>query len=80
MLEITAMARMRTDAIVTGEIAFGAGARRLALLLAAIMILATGCYSVPRLPNGADYIDERTGQPVTQVPQENLDKQWPQKY
>jgi hypothetical protein len=46
-------------------------------------MLVTGCrtFYEPGYPKKQDqYIDERTGQPVPEVPEENYGKQWPQKY
>jgi hypothetical protein len=54
---------------------------RLALLVAALTVLVTACgtFCAPGTPKDV-YVDERTGQPVPEIPEENYGKQWPQKY
>jgi hypothetical protein len=54
-----------------------------AALLLPMLLLAAGCgtFYESDYPKKQDqYIDERTGQPVPEVPEENYGKQWPQKY
>ena len=54
-----------------------------AALLLPMLLLAAGCgtFYESDYPKKQDqYIDERTGQAVPEVPEENYGKQWPQKY
>jgi hypothetical protein len=53
----------------------------LLMLALAILLAACGSFYAPGRPNKTGvYLDERTGQPVPEVPEENYGKQWPQKY
>jgi hypothetical protein len=77
------MVTMRVEIFLYAAAALRSPVTIVALLLTAITILVASCgtFYESDYPKKQDqYIDERTGQPVPTVPEEDYGKQWPQNH